>query len=183
VTTSSDLRALAVAAVTRTAIVPAGSVFSPRDWPTYAGQYPMILLQTPREEKTSLGRNVPQFTTTVVLKITARVKAAASPADAGAITAEVAVEALKTAIEGALINDFDLTAAIQQFSFVNSVIKVDAEGEYHIGELVQEYGLEIYQGPEDFATPVAISLDEVTLSAAEPAGTVRPAIELPALQS
>jgi hypothetical protein len=183
VTTSSDLRSRAVAAVTAAAIVPDGNVFSPRDWPTYAGQYPMILLQTPREEKQSLGRHVPQFTVIVVLKVTARVQAPAAPADAGAITAEVAIEALKTAIEVALINDSALMDVIQQFAYVNSMIKVDAEGEYHIGELTQEYGLETYQGPEDFAPPASVPLDELMLTVKEPAGTVELAIDFPALQT
>ncbi|MDK7596346.1 ATP-binding protein, partial [Serratia ureilytica] len=39
----------------------ADRVYSPRDWPTTADMYPVLLVQTPIDVKNSLGRNVPQF--------------------------------------------------------------------------------------------------------------------------
>ncbi|EOA2992928.1 ATP-binding protein, partial [Yersinia enterocolitica] len=45
-------------------------VYSPRDWPTTEEMYPVILVQTPIEEKQSLGRNAPQFNTITTVRIT-----------------------------------------------------------------------------------------------------------------
>ncbi|MGL4859278.1 MAG: ATP-binding protein, partial [Enterobacteriaceae bacterium] len=49
-------------------------VYAPLDWPTTSQSYPAILLQTLVDDKTSKGRNAPQFNTVTTLRITGRVE-------------------------------------------------------------------------------------------------------------
>lgn len=184
-TTDVDLVTAVVAALNAAdpPLVPSGRIFSPRDWPTYEDLYPVIVVGLPSEQKESLGRNVPQFNTTVVVPIMARLKTTAAPADAGAMSAQAAIMALKRNIEVTLINDFALTALIQQFTRVVARLTVDAQSEYHIGEMLAEYHLETYQGPEEFAPPALIPLQQVTLTVVEPDGITETKLDFPDLQS
>ncbi|MDE3022257.1 MAG: ATP-binding protein [Pseudomonadota bacterium] len=177
-TSTAQLRTLSVAALKNAVTLAGQDVFSPRDWPTWGGSYPVILVQTPFEEKTSIGRNVPEFTVTATLKVTARVQSLAASADAGAAAAEADLEIFKNQIEVALINNPTIMPLLQQIAFVRSQMEVNAEGEQHIGELVMEFGLEFYQGPEAFNKPVTTALTEITLTVTEPSGTTEPAIDV-----
>lgn len=162
-TSSASIRTLAVAALVGTTA--AGSnVYSPLDRPTWKGNYPVIFLQTPSEEKASLGPNsAPQFTTTTTVRIVARVNAPQAKNDAGAAAAELALENLQTQIEVALINNPALMSQLQQFAWVRVQKEVTGEGEQHLGELVMEIGMEFYQGPEDFYPTTSVPLEEITV--------------------
>ena len=164
-TTAAMLRGLAVQAL-RGATAAGESVYSPLDWASYAGSYPVIGLQTPAEQKESLGRNgAPQFTVTVTLRVTARAQAAAVGLDQGAAAVEAVIEQLQSQIEIALINNPALMGLLQQISSVHVQKDVSAEGKYHLGELVMELGLEFYQGPEDFFPIPAVPLTTVDINA------------------
>jgi hypothetical protein len=163
VTSSASIRALAQAALV--GHTDAGSnVFSPLDRPTWKGNYPVMFLQTPSEEKASLGPNsAPQFTTTTTVRIVARVTAPQAKNDAGAAAAELALEALQTQIEIALINNPALMSQLQQIPWVRAQKEVNGESEQHVGELVMEIGMEFYQGPEDFYPVSSVSLEQITV--------------------
>ena len=69
---SAAIRQMVVTALTGT--TSAGDrVFSPRDWSTSPDMYPVLLVQTPFEQKKSQGRNTPAFTTLTTVRITGRV--------------------------------------------------------------------------------------------------------------
>lgn len=162
-TTAATLRAQAVAALTGN--TGAGfNVFSILDWPTWSGSYPVLYLQTPKEEKESLGPNgAPQFTVTATIRIQARVQTPALPNGAGAANALVALEALQRQIEVALINYTPLMVLLEQFPFVSVEKKVSAEGDQNLGELEMDVGMQFYQGPEDFYVIPTDALTEVTI--------------------
>jgi hypothetical protein len=194
VTTTTASLMDAVVAALRGATQAQNRVFAPRDWPTFDGVYPAILVQAVRERKESLGRNVPQFTVTSTLRITGRVSqpagatAAGLPlgaqgADAGAIAIEDALWSFQREIETAVINAYGVTILVQQFPSIEAQIMVSAEGKNHLGEVAIDLGLEFYQGPEDFAPPNAIPVTQLGLvtdltNVFDPSGTY--ASEFPA---
>lgn len=164
-TQSADLRTTAQAQlIGRT---DAGSnVYSPLDRPTWGGNYPVIFLTTPEENKESLGPNgAPQFTVTATLRATARVQENQQKDDAGAAAAMVQLERMQKQIEQALINNPALMSVIEQYAFVRCANIVSGEGEVHLGELVMDIGLQFYQGPEDFFPIQTNPLTEVTVDA------------------
>lgn len=180
-TTTADLLAVAVTALTN-ATDAGANIFSVRNWPTWSGDYPIIFIRTPEEEKESLGRHgPPQFTTTATLTVLVRSQAPASgtvPFDSGALDVETELNKLKQQIEVALINYPALTSLIQQFPFVRSRMTITSEGEQHLGELVVEFGLEFFQGPDDFYQAPSSPLTDIELTVQEPNGTTEPGLSI-----
>lgn len=170
---ASFIRALVVSALTGRTDAQ-DRVYSPRDWPTAGADYPALLIQTPFDEKQSMGRNAPQFTSVTTLRISGRLEAFDGEADDGAIRAEAALEALREQVERSVINSYELTRHIQQFKHIRSVIGVDASGEGHTGQLTYEIDVEYYQGPEDFYPIETDTLSGVDVRVAMPDGTRRP---------
>lgn len=187
--TSDSLQALMVAALTRqddAGHYPTGAadkVYAPRDWPTVASLMPVILVQSPTERKTGMGRSgAPQFTVTTTLRVVARVYALADTGDSGAVAALAATSVLQRQIEVAVINDYDLRASIQQYTTIEVTNEVKRDGEMHFGELVMDFSLEFYQGPEDFAPIVSDAIAELAiygdlLNVFDPTGTYDPDLE------
>ncbi len=154
-------------------------VYSPRDWPTTEEMYPVILVQTPIEEKQSLGRNAPQFNTITTVRITGRLQELdGENEDDGANKAELALERLREQIERAVINSYDLTRQTQQFARVRSTIDLDSAGEGHLAQLLMELDIEYYQGPEDFYPIEADSLLGIDITIAMPDGTTEPVVSI-----
>lgn len=168
------LRELVVKAITVAQTDAGERVYSPRDWPTTGEDYPCVLVQTPFDEKRSLGRNVPQFDSTATIRITGRVEAFDSETTDGAMLAEVAAENLREQIERAVINSYDLGLVVQQYKHIRSAIQVDAGGEGHIGQLTFEIDAEYYQGPEDFFPVEGVPLEGIDVSIKQPDGTTQP---------
>ena len=154
-------------------------VYSPRDWPTTEEMYPVILVQTPIEEKQSLGRNAPQFNTITTVRITGRLQELdGENENDGANKAELALERLREQIERAVINSYDLTRQIQQFAKVRSTIDIDSGGEGHLAQLLMELDIEYYQGPEDFYPIVGDPLLGIDITMAMPDGTTEPVVSI-----
>lgn len=162
-TQTADLRAAAVTALT--GATDAGvNVFSPLDRPTWAGDYPVLFLSTPEEQKESLGRaGAPQFTVTATLRVIARVTMNQAQKDAGAAKAMVELETLQKQIEVALINNPALMSLLQEFAFVRVTKDTNGDGESNLGELKMDFGLEFYQGPEDFYPIPTTALEEAVI--------------------
>jgi len=162
-TTSAELRLLAAAAL-KGATDAGQNVFVALDWPTWSGDYPILYLHTPAEDKESLGRQGgPQFTVTLTLQVSGRVQFANTEDQAGVALATAALESLQRQIELALINNPALMSQLQQFPFIRTEMKVDGEGDQNLGELVMSIGLEFYQGPEDFYPIPTGPLDRITV--------------------
>ncbi|HHH0087973.1 TPA: ATP-binding protein [Yersinia enterocolitica] len=154
-------------------------VYSPRDWPTTEEMYPVILVQTPIEEKQSLGRNAPQFNTITTVRITGRLQELdGENENDGANKAELALERLREQIERAVINSYDLTRQIQQFAKVRSTIDLDSGGEGHLAQLLMELDIEYYQGPEDFYPIVGDPLLGIDITMDMPDGTTKPVVSI-----
>lgn len=154
-------------------------VYSPRDWPTTEDMYPVILVQTPMDVKDSLGRNAPQFNTVTTVRITGRLQELDGEDDTdGAAKAEEALETLREQIERAVINSYDLTRQIQQFLQVRSTINIDASGEGHLAEVLMEFDIEYYQGPEDFYPVESVPLEGIDVTVKMPAGTTEPIVKI-----
>ncbi len=157
----------------------ADRVYSPRDWPTTADMYPVLLVQTPIDVKNSLGRNVPQFNTVTTVRITGRLQELDDEAeDNGAEKAEEALEQLREQVERAVINSYELTRKIQQFLQVRSTIDVDAGGEGHTAQLLMELDIEYYQGPEEFYEIDASPLEGIDVTISMPDGTPKPLVKI-----
>ncbi|XTZ40069.1 ATP-binding protein [Salmonella enterica] len=154
-------------------------VYSPRDWPTRADIYPVILVQTPFDHKRSLGRNAPAFTAVTTVRITGRVQEYDGESDdEGAMRAEIALETLRDQVERAVINSYELTRRIQQYVEVRSTVNVDADGEAHLGQLLVEIDIEYYQGPEDFYPIKTSPLEGTDIMIEMPDGTLRPGVSI-----
>jgi hypothetical protein len=137
------LRASAVSTLKAANTAAGQSVFSPQDWPTGPGGYPLIIVRTPRERKENAApRNgPPTFFTTVLLAVTGRVEATTEA------EAEVALEQLSVQIEQALLTNgqFIFGNEIQQFSSVETSMDVVSEGGLHNGETVVTFAIEVQQ--------------------------------------
>nr|GAT43698.1 predicted protein [Mycena chlorophos] len=141
------------------------SVFSPRDWASFNGQYPAIFVLSKSEDRASLGPNgAQQFTTTTEIVITARVVAKMLPNGAGALGAQLALEALKTEIDQVLVNNPVITPLIQQIAYVHTEISVNDNGTDHLAELEMHFGIEFYEGPEDFYPVEGVPITDVNVT-------------------
>ena len=153
------LRDIAIAALKKKPTLAGPRVYSPQDTPTWNGEYPMIFVRTPQERKESLSRGPPQFNVVATLQVTARLEAVTAE------KAEADLEVVAEQIERTLINDYDLTRKIQQFSFIDTRMDFSSEGQAHLGQLTVNIGLEFFQGPEDFAPIEEVPLRQINLTA------------------
>lgn len=177
-TTTAQLRPLVVAALSG-ATAAGTNVFSPLDWSTWSEDYPVIFVTTPDEDAESLGRNgAPQFTVTATLRVAARVEAISVANDQGAAVAYAALETLRDQIKTAVINYTPLMQLLQQFPFYRTRMRVGAEGEQHLAEVVVDIGLEFYQGPEDFYPIPTVPLEGMDITFQEPDGTTEPGLTI-----
>lgn len=151
-------------------------VYSPRDWPTYEEIYPAILVQTPHEVKESLGNTAPEFKVTTTVEISVRAQRFDGEENDGAMQALAELETLRDQTEKAVINSYELTRRIQQFSAVRSTVGLDAAGEGHMAMMLMHMDIEYYQGPEDFYPTELNDITEMNITIAMPDGTRQPVI-------
>lgn len=121
-------------------------VYSPGDWPTQTETMPIIHVDDPHEEKMSEGRHQPSFTVTGYFRVDARLKATTEK------ECRISLDILRNQIQRAVIGNYDLQRLIQQVKHVKTVKQINSESGFHVGQVVIEFGLEYYQGPEDFDT-------------------------------
>jgi hypothetical protein len=139
------------------------SVYKNRALPSTPDLLPMITLSTPAERKASEGRGPPKFTTTIHLKVDARVTG---------LTDEVAgdaLDALVEQIEMAILANRAVVNVCQQFTAVETTSSIDATGGTVIATATIVFQAEIYQ-VYDPATPdrlleVQVSGSMTTVSA------------------
>jgi hypothetical protein len=163
ITTSDDLVDLTVAAL-RAANVVGGNVWSYRDWPTTPRDDPIVILDLPDEEKTSLGRSGwPQFLVLATVPITIKASRLAKPDDFGALELQQDLALIKRQVEVAVINAPDLTARLQHMPFVRTVSKIEARDRHH-GQVQLQLGMEFYQGPEAFHQPETTDLEGASIT-------------------
>lgn len=178
----SQLRDEAVRALIAAGTDAGDRVYSPRDWPTTANQYPVILVKMPREQKNSGGRSTPQFNTTAFLSISTRV----TGKNEGEV--EEKLDRLCEQIENAILTSYDIVSQIQQFTHVDTQINITAEAGKHFGEAAIEIGLEFFeafdpitQSPhQPYAEPLeAVDIHADTIHPFDPSGAYDPAYPAP----
>ena len=175
---ASEIRSLIVSALKGQTLAEE-RVYSPRDRPTTSPDYPVLLVQTPYDEKQSMGRNAPQFTTVTTIRISGRVEEFDGESLDGATRAEAALENLREQIDKSVINSYELTRNIQQFKNIRSAIDVSAAGEGHTGQLTYEIDAEYFQGPDDFYPITPTPIDEMVITVGMPDGTTEPVVVIP----
>ena len=150
------------------------SVFENRALPTEVSKLPIITLSTPVETKESWGRGAPKFTTTVHLRVDARVSGATD------VVAGEAVEALLEQIELAILANSAVVNLCQQFAAVETRTSIHVEGGMPIatGTIVFQAEMVQYYDP---AMPD--DLTEIDVLQVLPDGTDRPFVKLDTLQS
>jgi hypothetical protein len=141
------------------------NVYAPRDWPVSYPETPYLLLQTPRETKTSRG-NVggPQFVTIATVRIEGKITSKAilddQNAEQGAKVVQDALALLKRQVELALIGNAALMQNIQKIARVETITRVVSESARHVGEMLMDWDFEYPEDPEDFAPTVSKPLEQ-----------------------
>jgi hypothetical protein len=155
-----ELRKLVIAALKPEATIAHARVFSPGDTPSWDGAFPVIVVRSPYERKDSIGRVAPQFITVATITVVGQV---AGPTEA---EVEAQLDTLGKQIEKTIINDHELVHNnIQQFLFVETKTETTSEAKGHLGQITVAFGLEFYQGTEDFAPFHAVPLEGVDIKA------------------
>jgi len=179
-TTSAQLRAIAITALTGTTNAQA-NVYSPRDISSWDGDYPLLIVTTADEDGDSLGRNgPPKFNVTATLRVIARVEREAEDDDLGAAAVLADLEVLRDQIKTAVINYPALMIELQQFSSFRARMQTSGKEDsaFHQGEVVVDIGLEFFQGPDDFYQAPTVAFETFNSSISVPDGTTAPGLTL-----
>lgn len=141
-----QIRLAALAALQPAATAAAASLASPGDWTTPPDILPAIKLRTVGDQKLSIIKGAPEFTTTVHLEIEAAVEANDEA------SAQDAIEILGYALEQALLTNSAFIGITNQFPTISTVQEITADGQRHVGGLKMRLEVEV---PEMFdpATP------------------------------
>lgn len=115
------------------------NVFQPRAWPDTVDKLPMIIVQTPRERKEGIGRNLREFYTVMSLAVVGRV---ASKQES---IVNASLDTLSQQIDDAIISSALLMDSVQMFRSVQSEMVVTAESLYFVGEVGFIFDAEILQ--------------------------------------
>lgn len=123
-------------------------IYSPGDWPSQPDE--TTVLQVGRlvnEQKMSLTRGQAEFNTTAYVTVDGRLSRT---------TGEQAlrdIEHLSWKVEQAILTDFYLNGMLQQFSSVKTVQEIDSSTGLHVAQCTIEFGMEFFQGQEEYYTP------------------------------
>ena len=123
-------REMRVAAIAALSAIPGVNVKSPGVWATQPSNTPEILVDCGIEQKASLGRTVPEYTTSCVLQVSARLISGTAE------SALDAIEALGATIEAVLLGNVAFIARLQQVSEVVSKTTLDSSAGHHTASLV-----------------------------------------------
>lgn len=146
-----DLRAMGAAAIAP--VLPAGQVFEARTWPLALGAAATAaLVNTPSETKDSLSLAAPQFRLVTHLVIDLRLTAASEAA------AEAQIEALAAAVEGAVLTDAPLMAAVEQVASIETQLVVTPEAKIYVGAASLLFACQTYWEPD---LPPSLPLTEI----------------------
>ncbi len=141
--TSDSLRDGAVTALVAANTLAGARVYSPQDWPTWTGIYPLVIIRTPRENAEAIAPRTwpPTFNTVVTLAIECRLDAdTEADADAG-------VRQLVGQIKDGVFRNgqYIYEQQIQAFRGWRERLEITAEGRKHVGQAIVEIDVEILQ--------------------------------------
>lgn len=135
-------------------------IYAPRDWPTWEGEYPVLIVLTPAETKDREGLGALGFDVRSTIRVVARVSAVGAEDDEGAFVALSGLQAMQREIETNVIGH-PAVVAIANIVQVRSTQGTRATGKRHLGELVMDFDCTFNQGPEAFWMPPTVPLETV----------------------
>lgn len=136
----NQLRALTQQAIIAAQTTAFNRVYSPRDYKLWDGLYPCVQVKTPQQQRQSLGKSgTPHFNTVVSVVVIATVQADTED------EAEEQLEFLENQIEKAVITNFEILDAIEQFETVQTEQVVTSEGSQHIGQVQLVFNMQSYE--------------------------------------
>ena len=124
------------------------TIYSPGDWPTDPEKGSAIQVgRYIHEQKASVTRGQPEFTTTLNITVDARTVATTGE--------EVLrdIEKLGWKIEQAVLTDYNLNLNLQQFVSVETKQEIDSTTELHVAQTTIMFGLEFFQSQEEYYMP------------------------------
>lgn len=165
-------REMRLAAFTALSLIPGVTVKSPGVWATQPSNTPEILIDCGIEQKASLGRTVPEYTTSCVLQVSARLISGTAE------SAQDAIEALGATIEAVLLGNVAFIARLQQVSEIVSKTTLDSSAGHHTASLVMALTCEhaeVYSpdeiDPSQFPDISQMLLHVDLTNVADPSGT------------
>lgn len=173
---SSDaILALCVTALTGNTV--AGSrVFAPRDLPTWDGDLPVLFVSADDEDGSTISQSVgyPQFDVVTSVRVVGRVRVEAADDDAAGAQASAALGTLRDQIKRAVITDRGMMGPQGP---VQAYLSFRARKEYggpasnaHHAQVVVEFGIQHYQGPDDFGIDEGDDLEQIDVTTVPPSG-------------
>lgn len=161
-TTSEDLADISCSLLREGGTDAGEQVYSPGDWPSQDGQYPIIKIRIARESRQSLGHGGPaEFITRTTLRFSLEVSAPAQENDAGADVADAALWRLKRQVERILINNPALWALIQQFVSIDAQPTFNSDAATHLAGFQIDLTLEFFESAANFYQPETDDLHEI----------------------
>lgn len=142
--TARRLIRLAVVRVLQQKLDAGFNIFSPGAWPTPQEKLPAVLVRTPREDKQSKGRNVPQFDSTITIEVMGQLEADTPDA------AQDAIDALAYQVEQAIFEGYWLGRVVQQFTSVSTETEINTEGKKPLGGFKMSISCETYEAYDPF---------------------------------
>ncbi len=138
------------------------SVFNPRDWPTWDGQYPCILTQVLSDTKQSQGRGSLSFIAVSTIRVICRAAAPGGDDDLGTSTAENEAWAMARQVEVAVINGPAVAPYVMQYPTIDSQVRVTSDGDQSVADVAVDIAMEYRLTGEDFASIATVSIAEQT---------------------
>lgn len=137
---------LAIVGELRTKI-PGVYIVSPGDWPTPPEKLPALLVNVPSEQKTSINRGMPEFTTTASAVVQGQVIAGTAE------EAQDRIEDLAYRVENAILMGCWIVRMVQQFVSVQTDIECTADGGRHLAGFRMTIGAEMFEAFDPTAEP------------------------------
>lgn len=134
------------------------TVLSPGNWPTPQEKLPAVLVKVPTEQKQSLNKGMPEFTTTITLQVEGRLEGA-TPEDA-----QDAIEDLGYQVEEAILKGYWIGRVVQQFASVSTDVEINSESKTHIAGFRMVFACETFEGFD----PTVTAPDGTTWPPADP---------------
>ncbi|MBB2196561.1 hypothetical protein HLH44_03625 [Gluconacetobacter sp. 1c LMG 22058] len=131
-----ELREAVSAAILAADTAAGPRVYTARTMPSRAVDLPNVYVQSPSDQAESLNRGPPQFLRTAQIVVIARVSAFTGPA------AELVLDTLTEQIELAVLTNGPLAQMVQQFSRLETAVRVNSENNPVIGEARMDFYLE-----------------------------------------
>lgn len=153
-TARQQYRELVVAALRSVAGL---TVKSPGSWDAQASDFPEAKVRTPGDRKSSLNKQMPQFTTTVQVQIALAVEADKDDA------AQDALDVLCFQVERVVLGSPDIIKITQQVASVSTQTRVDTDGKKAVGSALMSIEFETFEvfDPVELDTTPTTSVREI----------------------